>query len=403
MAKSKEPIRLRQRKMASGNTSLYLDIYIDGRRSYEYLNLYLVPEETRADKTKNRETLRLAEAVRSKRVVELQNGKYGFDKAYKLDTNFLEYYCRLCEQRHGEMSLGTWGNWLGAYRHLKAYCKPNTTFADITPDWVRGFKDYLDRTARVRDKRKKTETANDTAPLSASTKVSYFNKLRACINQAFDEGLIPHNPLRGVEDFKRVETERVYLTLEEVKAMAAAECKYPILRRAFLFSCLTGLRKSDIEKMTWQEVREENGRVRIVFKQQKTQGQEYLDITAQAVPYLGERGTDDEKVFQGFYYSSYLLMELKRWAVRAGITKDITFHSARHTFAVLMMTLGAEIYTVQKLLGHREIHTTQIYAKIIDKKKQEAVDMIPDLFPPVEPDAAKEPPTVSDDDREPTA
>ncbi len=96
-------------------------------------------------------------------------------------------------------------------------------------------------------------------------------------------------------------------------------------------------------------------------------------------------------------------MELKRWAVRAGITKDITFHSARHTFAVLMMTLGAEIYTVQKLLGHREIHTTQIYAKIIDKKKQEAVDMIPDLFPPVEPDAAKEPPTVSDDDREPTA
>ena len=62
------------------------------------------------------------------------------------------------------------------------------------------------------------------------------------------------------------------------------------------------------------------------------------------------------------------------WAVRAGITKDITFHSGRHTFAVLMLDLGAEIYTLQKLLGHKEIQTTQIYAKILDKKKQEAVD-----------------------------
>lgn len=398
MAKSKEPVRLRQRLMASGNTSLYLDIYVNGKRNYEYLNLYLIPEVSRSDKAKNKETMRLAEAVRAKRVIEVQNGLYGFSEGYKLDTNFLEYYYRLCEQRHGEMSRGNWGNWLSAYRHLQIYCKPNLTFGEITSDWVRGFKEYLDKTARVRDKRKKTETDHDTKPLSESSKVSYFNKLRACINQAFEEKIIPHNPLRGVEGFKRVEVERVYLTLEEVRAMAAAECKYPVLRRAFLFSCLTGIRKSDIEKMTWKEVREEGGHVRIIFKQQKTKGQEYLDITAKAVPYLGERGADDDKVFQGFYYSSYMLMELKRWAVRAGITKDITFHTGRHTFAVLMMTLGAEIYTVQKLLGHREIHTTQIYAKIIDKKKQEAVDMIPDLFPPVEPES--EPETESDTNAE---
>lgn len=74
-------------------------------------------------------------------------------------------------------------------------------------------------------------------------------------------------------------------------------------------------------------------------------------------------------------------MELKRWAVRAGITKDITFHSGRHTFAVMMLDLGADIYTVQKLLGHKEIHTTQIYAKMMDKKKQEAAMLIPPLLP----------------------
>lgn len=68
-------------------------------------------------------------------------------------------------------------------------------------------------------------------------------------------------------------------------------------------------------------------------------------------------------------------------AVWAGITKYITFHSGRHTFAVLMLDLGADIYTVQKLLGHKEIHTTQIYAKVMDKKKQEAAMLIPPILP----------------------
>ena len=101
MGQSKEPIRLRQRKTASGNTTLYLDIYLNGKRSYEYLKLYLIPETNRKDKEKNRQTLQLAEAIRAKRVVELQNGEYGFNASYKLDTNFLDYYRMLCEKRHG--------------------------------------------------------------------------------------------------------------------------------------------------------------------------------------------------------------------------------------------------------------------------------------------------------------
>ena len=95
---------------------------------------------------------------------------------------------------------------------------------------------------------------------------------------------------------------------------------------------------------------------------------------------MGERRKADELVFVGFKYSAYLNVELRRWALRAGITKDITFHSGRHTFAVLMLDLGAEIYTVSKLLGHKDIKTTQIYAKVLDKKKQEAVSMIPNIF-----------------------
>lgn len=381
MGQSKEPIRLRQRKTASGNITLYLDIYLNGKRSYEYLKLYLIPETNRKAKEKNRETLQLAEAIRSKRVVELQNGEYGFNAAYKLDTNFLDYYRAMCEKRHGNPeSRGNWGNWYSCLKHLERYCKSHMTFKDVTPEWIIGFREYLDKTARCRDKRKIITTEEVTKPLSQNSKVSYFNKLRACINQAFEDRIMPHNPIRGVEGFKQAETERCYLTLKEVKAMAAAQCKYPALKNAFMFSCLTGLRKSDIEKLRWREVQQQGEFTRIIFKQKKTGGQEYLDITPQAVQYMGVRREPDDLVFVGFKYSSYMITELRMWAVRAGVTKDITFHSGRHTFAVLMLDLGADIYTVQKLLGHKEITTTQIYAKVLDKKKQEAVSKIPDIL-----------------------
>ena len=155
MAGAKEPIRLRKRKMPTGNTSLYLDIYINGRRTYEYLKMYLIPEKTKADREANRQTLQLAEAIKSKRVIELQNGTFGFASAFKLDTNFLDYYKAMCEERlKTPDSLGNWGNWHSCLKHLERYCKPNTTFRDITPEWIVGFRDYLDKTARCRDKRK---------------------------------------------------------------------------------------------------------------------------------------------------------------------------------------------------------------------------------------------------------
>ena len=138
--------------------------------------------------------------------------------------------------------------------------------------------------------------------------------------------------------------------------------------------------KSDIEKMRWSEVQQQGEFTRIIYKQKKTGGQEYLDINSQAVQYMGERRNPEDLVFVGFRYSAYVTVELRMWAIRAGITKDITFHSGRHTFAVIMLDLGAELYTVSKLLGHKEIKTTQIYAKVLDKKKQEAVAMIPNIL-----------------------
>lgn len=381
MSESKEPIRLRKRKTSKGMTSLYLDIYLNGKRSYEFLKLYLVPEKSREDKRKNAETMKLAEAIRSKRIVELQNGEYGFKSQFKEDTLFFDYYEALCTKRfQTEDSKGNWGNWRSCMKHLEKY-EPNRkiTFAEITPQWVQGFKDYLENEAcawgndyrdRIKDHK-----------LSRNSRLSYFNKLRACLNQAYEERIIQHNPMRGIDNFKPEEGTRMYLTLEEVKTLADTPCEYDSVKRAFLFSCLTGLRRSDIIKMTWGEVQEQSGFIRIIFRQKKTGGQEYLDITPQAAELMGERKKASAPVFEDIHSPSCTNEVIKRWVLRAGIQKEITFHCGRHTFAVLMLDLGTDIYTVSKLLGHRELNTTQIYAKVLDKNKQAAVAKIPSILP----------------------
>jgi len=378
MATSKEPIRLRRRLTPSGKESLYLDIYIDGKRSYEYLKLYLIPEHSREDKEKNRQTLQLAEAVRSKRVVDLQNKRFGFMKGFATDTNLFDYTEMLIERRYSLESLGNWGNWRSYLVHLKIYC-PNTstTLGDVTPEFVQGFKDYLEFKAECQTNTK--AKPGERRKLSQNAKCGYFNKMRCTMNTAFKEGLIPKNPINGISAIKEGDPERVYLTIEEVRKLAATECKYPALKRAYLFSCLTGLRLSDIKKLRWSEIREEGGFTRIVFRQKKTKEQEYLDISPEASRLLGERKDPETLVFSDFLYDVYMRHELRAWCLRAGIPKSPTFHSGRHTFAVMMLDLDADIYTVQKLLGHAEIKTTEIYAKILDRKKQAAVLKIPDI------------------------
>lgn len=373
----KEPVRLREKKLANGNVSLYLDIYKSGKRAKEYLKLYLIEETNAAAREQNRRTLATAQAIKAKRMIELQTREYEFTKEYKTDTFFLDYYRKMCEKRHqNPESQGNWGNWHSCLKYLEIYCDEMTTFKEITPEWILGFKEYLNTVEK--DTHKKTNKAGSELfqPLSQNSKVSYFNKLRACINQAYDEHIIPTNPLRGIEGFKQAEVKRDYLTIEEIKQLAATPCKYPYLKNSFLFSCLTGLRKSDIEKLTWGEVTKFGDFTRIVFKQKKTGGQEYLDITPQAEEYLGTRGENHEMVFAGFKYGAWTLLELRRWVLAAGITKDITFHCSRHTYATLQLAAGTDLYTISKMLTHSNIGTTQVYADVVNELKREASNKI---------------------------
>ncbi len=369
MGKSKEPIRLRKRKLKDGSFSLYLDIYNEGQRTYEYLKLYLMPGTSKEVRAKNKETMLLAEAVRAKRLVEFQNGRFSFDKRISSKIRFFDYYKAVAGKK-----METCGEWHSNLKHMERY-EPNNAILlkSIDVKWIEGYKEYL--------MTKATSYAGQL--LSPNTAQTYFRKLRACINKAFADGLISDNPIVHVDGIKGCEGTRMYLTLDEVRLLAATPCRYPEIKRAFLFSCLTGLRKSDIEKMTWGEIHQQGTFTRIIFTQKKTGGLEYLDISPEAVKLLGERAGDDAKVFP--YMPSFPLIEeaLKGWTEAAGIKKHITFHCGRHTFATMMLDLGADLFTVSKLLGHRDIKTTQIYAKILDKNKQEAVSKIPSIEVPI--------------------
>jgi len=362
-------VTLRKRKKGD-KISLYLDYYHKGKRQYEYLQLYLFPIKekgklTKEQKDQNRSNLELAENIRAKRQLEIQSGIYGFEQQGKLKGSFLQYFENLTEKRKD--SDGNHGNWRSTLVHLKKFVKFDLTFSQIDVKWLEDFKEFLNN---------ETRTKSNT-PLSQNSKNSYFNKVRAALKAAYKEGIIQRNPADNVEGIKAGEPEREFLTLDELQAMVKAECDVPILKQAFIFSALTGLRWSDVQKLVWSEIQHsnENGYY-IRFTQKKTKGAETQPMSEQAFNLLGARGEADERVFVGLRYSAWYNMKLLQWAMRAGITKTITFHCARHTYATLQLTLGTDIYTVSKLLGHKDLKTTQIYAKVIDQKKQEAANKI---------------------------
>lgn len=373
----KEPVKIREKVLANGNVSLYLDIYYKGKRMREFLKLYLVPESTPADKEQNRQTRNLAYSIRSKRQLELARNEYDIVKPIALDTPFLAYYRKVMGEYKDVNSTRRsehWRQWRNGLRYLDVYANEKTTFRDITKEWLLGYKKYLDTVPKTL---KRKHHDNEFMGLAENTKYSYFMKMKILMNRAVVDGVIDKNPMLGIKNFPMAESERLYLTEDEIKKLVATPCQVKWLKPVFLFSCFTGLRKGDIIDLTWSNIQQLDGYTRVIFKQNKTGGQEYLDINEQAVECMGERKNPTDKIFPDFVYNSYMTMHLKKWILEAGIEKEITFHCARHTFATLMLTCGVPIYTVSKLLGHKKVTTTQIYGKVLDVSKRDAIDLMP--------------------------
>jgi integrase len=331
MKNLKSVVKLRHKIIKNGTKSLYLDIWHEGKRKYKFLKLYIVEPKNQLDRNLNRENLLLAESIRSKTQLAIKNKQYGFKADYRMEDNFIEYFKKLTEERYE--SHNNYGNWDAVHKHLIAYAGLVVPFNDADVEFVRGFKEYLKYKCKTKSNK----------PLSSNSQYSYFNKFRAAFNQAHRDGIIPINPIVQVKGIKAETPQREYLTIDEIRKLVKTDCRYPMLKSAFLFSCLTGLRWSDANKLLWKDVFKEEHCYRIKFRQQKTGGLEYLDINNQAYELMGEKGLKDDRVFIGLRYSAYMNVELSKWVMRAGIQKDITFHSSRHTFAVMQLEMGTEV------------------------------------------------------------
>ena len=214
--------------------------------------------------------------------------------------------------------------------------------------------------------------------LSQNSALSYFNKVKFVLKQAYKDGILQIDLNAKVKPIKEAETRREFLTIEELNKLVKTECTNPLLKKIALFSALTGMAFKEIQNLKWRDIKFIEGEGYLVLsKRQKTQRDNYLPISEQAFSLCGNHpGNPDENVFPGLKYSAYNNKQLTEWIEAAGIAKNITFHCFRHTFATLQLYNGTDIYTVSKMLGHKDLKTTQIYAKIVDEAKRTAANKI---------------------------
>ncbi len=377
-------VKLRQKKISKGRKSLYLDIYPPiphpktGKPTRrEFLGLYLFEKpKNPIDKQHNTETLNIGKSIRQKRENFINKPEiYSQDEKKKLRIKelgqlcFVAYFEKLAHKRKASNH----DNWISALKYLKAFTNESIKFAELNENFLEDFKEYLLTT--------KSNKSSKTT-LSQNSAVSYFNKVKATLKQAYKDGILQTNLNAKVKPIKAAETRREYLTLEELNSLVKTDCNNPLLKRTALFSALTGLRFSDIQKMTWSELEYIQGQGYFLnFNQQKTKGVEVLPISDQAYSFTNgvENPKDmpqDKPVFEGLKYSAYENNNLAKWIGLARIEKHITFHCFRHTYATLQLYSGTDIYTVSKMLGHKDLKTTQIYAKIVDKSKRETTNKI---------------------------
>ena len=265
------------------------------------------------------------------------------------EQDFIKYFEGIIYKRHPNSSDSIIVNWERVAELLKLYShgKP-IPFKTISVKFLEDFKMFL---------------------LAAP-------QGKAGVRQAFIDEYLTVDISSKVNGIQAQDALREVLNMEEVKKLAKTPCKSDILRRASFFSIMTGLRHCDIQSLTWGRLQYLNNSWQIVKMQDKTDVPEYHPISDQAYELCGERRDPDRLVFEGLQDPSWINRPVKKWIEAAGITKHITFHCFRHSFATLQLENGTGLYTIQKLLGHKNIRTTQIYAHMIDSAKVKAANSI---------------------------
>jgi integrase len=375
----KSIVTLRKKAISQGRMSLYLDFYPpvwDSRANdytrREFLKLYLYQKPAdQHQKLSNSENLHTAELIRARRQNEINKSEIysPFEKEQlqiqaRGNESFLQYYKKLGEKKTGN-NLSIWNCAIG---HFEAFLNGNDLlFKDVTVTVIEDFRDYLLKARSMRKNNKQ---------LSRNTALSYYNKIKTTLKGAYKEDKLRTDINAKIGSIKEMESQRNFMTIEETRKLFATPCPNSLVRKISMFSVLTGIRYVDIAKLLWSEIHyiKDDGYY-IIFRQKKTQGAETMPISDEAFGLLGKRKGEKELVFKGLNKWD-VDRALPVWVALSGINKHITFHCFRHTYATLQLTAGTDIFTISKMLGHRSVKTTQVYAKVIDQKKRDAANRI---------------------------
>lgn len=359
-------VKLRGKMKANGYWSLYLEYYLgmkktDGvnsvpQRKFEFLDIHIKDKPTSPEERKEKEEmLALAMEIRENRQKEIQYNQEGIINPKRRQINFIDYFQKFHDD-YPNKDIRIVRYCLKYFKHFvgESYIAPH----EITEDFLRRFKVYLEE------------------HLNGETPHNYFTKMKKVVKQAYNDKILINNTGENIPNTRNEGLKKDILSLEEIQKLALAECGNEEIKRAFLFSLNTGLRFCDIKELKWQNIYDD----RVVVKSQKKTGKPvYVDLNQSAKKILDvNQGEYNEYVFQ-LPSLTGCLKTLKTWTKKAGIKKNITWHSARHSIAVNMLTLGADIKTVSGILGHSSLKHTDKYTRIVDELKKRAVNTLPNI------------------------
>lgn len=363
-------VTIRKKPLTKNRHRLILDYYpmlinplTNTKTGYENLKLYLFDNPvTQLEKKHNQETLILAENICAQRQLDAQVQQHGLIPNHFKQRSFIDYFRHMANRQRGMNR----HNWDSSVRYFQLFRATDVKFADINLSICQDFKAFLLNAPQLRESRR---------GIGHNSALSYFNKFRTALKQAWREKLIDDDLHAMCPGLKEIEAEVEYLTMQEIRQLIKTPASNDLSRRTVLFAILTGLRFCDIQYLSWEQVRGEPHHYYLQFRQRKTYKPQHVFISNQAFELLGVRQAQDARVFAKVYYNQ-IRDFLVEWPLKAGIHKHLTFSCLRHTYATLQLDHGTDIYTISKMLGHRHLKTTQRYTRVMDRAKKEAAGRI---------------------------
>ncbi|MFC4633360.1 tyrosine-type recombinase/integrase [Dokdonia ponticola] len=369
-------VTVRKKKLANNKLSLYLDYSSPiispktgkpTRREFLKLQIFAEPKDI-TEKTHNRKTIEFAEIIRAKRLLQWRDKEFGLKENVHLNVSFVTFYDTIVEER---LNIGSYSNylaWRASLNYFKTFIQGDIQTNQLNENHVRQYRIFLLTTNNLRVKAKQK--------LSINTASSYYKHFIAVLKKAHMRNLLPKDLSEKAEYIKEEQTHREYLTEAELGLLWKTEIKIEKVKHLAFFAALTGLRFSDIINLNWENIfNDKHQGYYIKLREQKTSNINNHPISNTAYKLLEIQGTTKGQVFVNIKYTQ-VTRPLKDWIERSGINKKISFHNFRHSYATLQLANGTDIYTVSKLLGHKNVSTTQIYTKVMDKNKIEAANRI---------------------------